>query len=124
MFKNIKEIRNIKDFKKLASGFAPVVYAESMAAVAPSVSNNAVFNALLTKVISLIVVPIVWVVLTFSVLVFMWGLVQFVMNADDPGARSTGWQHILWGIIGFTIIICAYGIVRLVTNTLGVPSPF
>ena len=117
-------INNFKNLKKFASGFIPVAYAENLAAVSPAVSNNAAFNALLAKVISLIVVPIVWVVLTFSVLVFMWGLVQFVMYADDPKARSTGWNHILWGIIGFAIILCAYGIVRLITNTLGVPSPF
>lgn len=80
-------------------------------------------DALLMKIQDLVLVPIIWVLMTFAVLVFVWGVYQFFMQSDDPEARKKGWNHILWGVIGFAIILSVYGIIRLITATIGVQSP-
>lgn len=91
-----------------------------------STNGNALagLDALLVKIQDLIVVPIIWVLMTFAIMVFIWGIYQFFMKSDDPESRKTGWRHMLWGIIGFAIILSVYGIIRLIVVTIGVNPTF
>ena len=83
--------------------------------------------AVLNGIMTYIVVPILEGFFVFTFLIFVWGVVQMIIHADDPDGRKTGQNHVLWGVIGMTIMISAYGIIRLIAATLapvGVESPF
>ena len=90
---------------------------------AASKSENVV-NTIVPKIVANIVVPLVEFIFALAFLYFVWGLIVFFKNGDDPAKRKEGQSHILWGVVGITIMISVYGIVRLVMNTVGQPGLF
>ena len=91
--------------------------------IAHAATDTKALDAILTKVSEYIVVPIIQVVFGAAVLIFLWGVVQFVMNAGDPGEREKGRNHIIWGVVGMAIMLSVYGIIRFVAATIGVNAP-
>ncbi len=61
------------------------------------------------------------VVIALGVIIFIWGVVQFVIASDEE-AKTKGRNMMIYGIIGLVVIVALWGIVRIVTNTLGLGS--
>ncbi len=89
----------------------------------PSAINNAVAGSL-SRIVSVILVPIVELVFATAVLLFVWGAAGLILHREDSDERARSWRHILWSLVGMFIMISCYGIIRIVANTIGVPSPF
>ena len=64
-----------------------------------------------------IVNPAILVIFALGFFLFIWGLVEFIMNLDKESSRETGVKHMLWGIIGMFIMVAVYGIIALLNNT-------
>lgn len=79
---------------------------------------------LVNGIMSKIVLPILEGFFLFTILIFIWGVVDLIVHAADPDGRRKGEQHVLWGIVGITIMVCAYGIIRLIAATVGAGDPF
>lgn len=77
----------------------------------------------LNKVITVIVNPLITLMFAVALVYFLFGVFQFVQNADSEDAREQGKQHILWGIIGMFIMVAVFGIMRIVLNTFGIAAP-
>lgn len=85
-------------------------------------SNASGFNVLLNKILDNIVIPIIFLLIAVGVVYFLWGVVVFIQNADNPEKREEGYKHMIWGIIGIFIMVSARGIVNIITSTMGVPT--
>ncbi len=72
------------------------------------------------KVDKLIINPAIILLFAAALVFFLFGVVDFIMNADNPEKRSTGQQHMIWGIIGMSIMFGVWAILRIIENTLGV----
>ncbi len=70
--------------------------------------------------ISDIVRPITYLLMAVAILYFVWGVLDFIKNADSPDGREEGFRHMMWGVIGLFIMISAYGLYNLLKSTLGV----
>lgn len=77
-------------------------------------------NCLIDKVIDQIINPLIPVLIGIGLIVFFWGIIQFVLNADSEEKRSTGKQHMMWGIIGIFIMVSVWGIIYLLQDFFGV----
>ncbi len=88
------------------------------------VAANPTANAIITKIMNAIVIPVAEGFFLFTTLIFIWGVFGLIRNGDDPDARKDGQRHILWGVVGMFIMVSAYGIIRVIANTLGVGDPF
>ena len=75
---------------------------------------------LIIKVFENILQPFLWLLLAVAFIVFLWGIAEFIKNADSADGRKTGGKHILWGVVGLAIMISALGITRIIANTLGI----
>ncbi len=75
-------------------------------------------TALLNKISTVIINPLIYMMFTAGFVVFIWGLVQFVAHLDNEEARATGGKHMLWGIIGMVIMVGVVGIVNIIQNTI------
>ena len=64
-----------------------------------------------------IINPAILVIFTAGFFLFVWGLVQFLLNLDQGGENEDGKKHILWGIVGMFIMASVYGILALLDNT-------
>ncbi len=54
-----------------------------------------------------------------AVLVFLYGVFEYVKDSGSEDARSTGQRHILSGVFGLFIMISVFGIVQLILRTVG-----
>ncbi|MBU4224090.1 hypothetical protein KJ934_02620 [Patescibacteria group bacterium] len=73
-------------------------------------------DALLNKIIQSIANPAIKLMLAIAVMVFLYGVVEFILGADNEEKRNVGRQHIIWGLIGLFIMVSVFGIMRILLN--------
>jgi Type IV secretion system pilin len=56
---------------------------------------------------------------SIALMVFLWGVVQFIGTAGDEKARGAGRTKILWGLIGLALIVSVWGVVNLLRTMVG-----
>lgn len=67
----------------------------------------------------LIINPVIYFMFAVALLVFMWGVFQYIKDWESADAKKNGQQHMMWGIIGFVIMLAVYTILRIIGNTVG-----
>ncbi len=80
-------------------------------------------KSLFQSIITVIVNPFVIFLSALAILLFLWGLLQFMGNAGSEEGREVGKRHMINGLIGLFIMISVYGIMQLITNTFGFKQP-
>lgn len=75
-------------------------------------------SSIIGALISNIVQPLIKLMFIVAILVFVWGVVEMIINASNDTKRSEGQKHIMWGLIGLFIMFAVYGILNLIVNTL------
>lgn len=53
-----------------------------------------------------------------ALLVFLWGVAEYIRGSDSESARATGQQHMLWGLVGLFIMVSAYTILEVLTKSI------
>jgi len=72
-------------------------------------------------IINLSVIPLVF---SLAFLLFVYGVVQYVLNDADGAKREKGKQFMVWGIIALTVMISTWGLVRLLGSSFGLNTGF
>jgi len=65
-----------------------------------------------------IVNPVIWVMFTVAVIVFLWGIFRFVSSDEGGDGRTKGKASMVWGIVGFLIMVGVFGILAFIKSTL------
>lgn len=60
--------------------------------------------------------PLIVFLSVLASLIFIWGIIEFIANAGDAEAQTTGRRHIVWGIVGLIIMVSAFGIINLIAS--------
>jgi len=55
--------------------------------------------------------------LTIATVSFVWGVIEFIRNADNSDARKKGKQKIIWGIIGLFVMLSFLGLTGVLSRT-------
>lgn len=76
-------------------------------------------KALVARVNDVILYPIITLLLTVALVIFLYGCFEFVRGADNPIKREQGKNHIIWGIVGMLIMISAWAILGIAAGTFG-----
>lgn len=84
--------------------FPRIAYADAEAVIAAI--NKEIIN------------PLISVLFAVALIMFLWGLIEFMRGSDNEEVRTKGQQHMLWGVVGMTIMISALGIMQLIIGTL------
>jgi hypothetical protein len=83
-------------------------------------SFNGDVNVLVGRINAVIIDPLLALLFAAGLVVFLWGLVQFLMGLSAGSEKTEeGKQHMLWGIVGMFIMVAAAAIIRIITNTFG-----
>jgi len=77
----------------------------------------------LNNVNAVILNPIISLAFAVAVLIFFWGIFQFIASETSDKAREDGKKKIFWGIFGMFIMVSAHGLIRLILGTFGIPEP-
>ena len=84
-----------------------VVYADSL--------DNVLF-----KINTYILNPAIEFAFVVALVVFLYGVMEFIRGANDEKKRTKGKDHMLWGVVGFVIMFGVYGIMNILVNTFGI----
>lgn len=79
-------------------------------------------RSLVQRINDAILYPLIALLLGVAFVVFLWGVLQYITNAESDEARETGKRHMIYGIIGFVIMISAVAILTIAANTFGIDA--
>jgi hypothetical protein len=71
----------------------------------------------------LIAGSVVPLLMSIATIMFIWGVIEYVINAEDSAKREEGRNFIIWGIISLFVLVSVWGIIKLLTGTFGFNSP-
>jgi TRAP-type C4-dicarboxylate transport system permease small subunit len=78
--------------------------------------TNAPLNDFISKVETQILVPLITLMALAAFVVFLWGVIEYIRNADSDEARTKGQQHMLWGFVGLVIIFGTTAIIAIIQS--------
>lgn len=76
------------------------------------------FASVVNPIMEHIVSPLIMLMFAVAAVVFVWGVIEMIMNGEDASAREKGKNHVLAGSIGLAIMLSAWGIMYLISNTI------
>jgi hypothetical protein len=68
--------------------------------------------------------PLIYLLFAIALLVFFWGIFEFIRSETADNKREEGKKKIFWGLVGMFIMFSALGIIRLIINTFGIPPTY
>ncbi|HHD92142.1 MAG TPA: hypothetical protein ENL06_00780 [Candidatus Portnoybacteria bacterium] len=63
---------------------------------------------------------IIKIMFALAVVIFGWGIIQYMSAGGDEEKIKQGKQHILWGIIGMALLFGVWGFAAFIANYFGV----
>lgn len=77
---------------------------------------------LLGKINELIINPIITLAFAIALLVFFWGIFQFVASETGDKEREKGKSKIIYGILGMFVMLSAVGIIGVILKTFNISN--
>lgn len=76
-------------------------------------------DTLMGKIAKVIINPAIVFIFALALIYFLYGLVEFLQNAESPDKRTVGQTHMLWGVVGMFIMMSVFTIIRILRDTVG-----
>ena len=61
-------------------------------------------------------VPFRNLLFALAFVIFLWGLVEFLISQDNEEKQKTGKRHMVWGLLGLAIMFAVNGILWILIN--------
>ena len=61
--------------------------------------------------------PIIGLMFAIAVVMFIYGIVEFILGTYNEDKKTAGKKHMIWGVIGMFIMVSAFGIINLLIST-------
>ena len=90
----------------LISGLSPFI----------AFATNNTFRDLVAMIMNNVLGPLVPLLISLTILVFIWGIIKFIKNADSK-EREEGKRYMFWGIIGIFVMVSLWGLVNILQNS-------
>lgn len=52
-----------------------------------------------------------------ATVLFLWGVITFLVNADNEDARTQGRTFMIYGVVALFVMVAAWGLVEVLYNT-------
>jgi len=91
--------------------------------IAYAADAEAIAKPFIDKIQTVILFPLISLMMGVALLVFLWGVFQYISQAESDEARKTGRKHMLFGIIGLVIMVSAFALLKLAAGTFDIPVP-
>ncbi len=89
----------------------------------PRCAADAATCALISKVIAVVINPLLLLLGAVAGLVFVWGVVEYLWKLRNGESTNDGKNHMLWGLVGLFIIVAALAIMSMIWNTVRLLLP-
>ena len=77
-------------------------------------------DSFIASVNLLIINPLIVFLFALAVVYFLYGVFQFILNAENEEKKTSGKSHMLWGIVGITIMMGVWTILNIVIATFNI----
>ena len=77
------------------------------------------FNVFITCVSQFLGREVIALLVSLSVVVFLWGVFKFVANAGDEKEVENGKRFMLWGVIALFVMLCVWAFVAIIASIFG-----
>ncbi|MFA6324935.1 MAG: hypothetical protein WCX46_01785 [Candidatus Paceibacterota bacterium] len=104
-------------FLKLTSLISLVYFLPIITFAACTYKANPKIGDLFNYITCIIGSSIIPVLFTLALVVFIWGVIQYVINTGEEKKKAEGKQFIIWGIIALAVMVSVWGLVSILTNT-------
>ena len=103
-------------FKKIILGFILLV--------APFLAKagDTEIGDIIEQMISILNFKVIPVLLIIATLVFIWGVVQYIIAGNSEQRKKEGRDLIMWGLIGLLVIVAMWGFIKIIGTTFDVPE--
>lgn len=85
-----------------------------------SIGANPKIQNLLTYASCIINSSVIPLIFGLALVVFVWGVVQYVINSDEEAKKEKGKEFMIWGILGLAVMVGVWGLVKIVGTTFGI----
>lgn len=75
-----------------------------------------VAKSLLEKIMSNAVTPFLYFMFALAIVIFLWGIMEFIYSSDDEKKKEDGKRHLVWGLVGMFIMFGVWGIIKIIQN--------
>lgn len=82
-------------------------------------SSTAAAEELVRRINDVILFPLITLLVSVALVVFLWGAFEYISNAESDEGRTRGRRHMIYGIIGLFVMLSAYTILRIAAGTFG-----
>ena len=72
--------------------------------------------------ISDVIDKLIPILIALAFLVFVWGLIVFIMQSGDERAVAEGRRKMVWGVLALFVIVSIWGIISLLQGWIGADS--
>lgn len=63
--------------------------------------------------------PVIIFLFSLGLVLFLYGIVRYLLNPSDENIRTESKKHLVWGLIGMLIMFSVFGIINIIVKTLG-----
>lgn len=71
---------------------------------------------LISNIKAYILNPIIGFMFAVAVVMFIYGIVEYIWSADNEEKVEVGKKHMIWGIVGIFVMIGVYGILNILSG--------
>jgi hypothetical protein len=78
-------------------------------------------STLAANLVNVIINPLLALLFAFGVLVFIYGMVEFLVGLNFESRhelKENGKRHMIWGLLGMFVMASAYAIITLIAGTV------
>jgi peptidoglycan biosynthesis protein MviN/MurJ (putative lipid II flippase) len=72
----------------------------------------------LIKVFTDLINPVIGLLTGFAVLLFVWGIVQYILYSGDEKKKKSAKDTLFWGIIALFVLFSFWSIVQLLKRSI------
>lgn len=76
-------------------------------------------STLVVWIICFIMKALVPLAFSIAIILFISGVIKYVINADNEAKRKEGGKFILWGVLALFVMLSVWGLVAVLSNTVG-----
>ncbi len=89
----------------------------------PTIAYAITYDKLYNNIVDKIINPAITLLFTVALIIFLWGVMEYIRGKEASDARKQGKDHIIWGIVGITIMLGVWGIIAFVNSSFEFDSP-
>ena len=84
--------------------------------------NRPTFAVLANYFVCIISRSIIPLLFALAIAMFIWGVIQYVINTDEEAKKQKGKMFMIWGIIALAVMVSVWGLVGILRNTFGIEN--